>query len=268
MGKGSGSVTTFSSADGFITIGRHEEIVEAGAEVDIQLLGRDLRLADLVVIGSHCLGLDLLLGHLQEQGFTTRFLAVGSTAGLQAAQRGECDVAGIHLLDAASGQYNRPFLSAELELVPGYRRRQGIVFRRGDARFEGRSVEEAVAAAKSDPRCVMVNRNQGSGTRVLIDQLLAGSKPPGYAVQPRSHNSVAAAVAQGRADWGLAIVQVAERRGLGFLPYQMECFDFAVPKSRRERPALIAFCKLLDDPKIVAQLAEFGFEVEQKEAAK
>ena len=66
MGQGSGSVTTFSRADGFTTIGRHEEIVPAGTIVDVQLLGRELQLADLVVIGSHCIGLDYLLGELQQ----------------------------------------------------------------------------------------------------------------------------------------------------------------------------------------------------------
>jgi putative molybdopterin biosynthesis protein len=87
MGQGSGSVTTFSRADGFTTIGRHEEIVEAGTVVDVQLLGRELQLADLVVIGSHCIGLDYLLGELQQRGVRSKFLAVGSLAGLEAAKR-------------------------------------------------------------------------------------------------------------------------------------------------------------------------------------
>ncbi|HEV3059129.1 MAG TPA: molybdopterin biosynthesis protein, partial [Vicinamibacterales bacterium] len=104
MGQGSGSVTTFSRADGFATIGRHQEIVQAGTLVDVQLLGRELQLADLVVIGSHCIGLDYLLGELQQRGTRSKFLAVGSTAGLAAAKRGECDLAGIHLLDAATNQ--------------------------------------------------------------------------------------------------------------------------------------------------------------------
>ena len=125
MGQGSGSVTTFSRADGFATIGRHEEIVQAGTLVDVQLLGRELQLADLVVIGSHCIGLDYLLGELQQQGVRSKFLAVGSTAGLDAARRGECDVAGIHLLDPKTDQYNRPFLTPALDLIAGYGRAAG-----------------------------------------------------------------------------------------------------------------------------------------------
>src|SRR5258708_16000603 len=92
MGQGSGSVTTFSRADGFATIGRHEEIVQAGTIVSVQLLGRELQLADLVVIGSHCIALDYLLGELQRQGVRSKFLAVGSTPGLTAPKPRESDV--------------------------------------------------------------------------------------------------------------------------------------------------------------------------------
>jgi putative molybdopterin biosynthesis protein len=260
MGQGSGSVTTFSRADGFATIGRHEEIVQAGALVDVQLLGRDLQLADLVVIGSHCIGLDYLLGQLQQQGVRSKFLAVGSTAGLDAAKRGECDVAGIHLLDVKTNQYNRPFLTPVLDLVAGYGRAQGVVFRRGDRRFEGRTVRDAIADARQDPNCVMVNRNQGSGTRALIDRLLEGAKPAGHAVQPRNHNAVAAAVSQGRADWGVTLDIIARNAGLGFLPVQEERYDFVVPKLRANRPGVVAFARLLADPVTREALARLGMK--------
>jgi len=260
MGKGSGSVTTFSYADAFLTIGRHVEIVEAGQLVDVQLLGRDLRPADLVVIGSHCIGLDYLLGRLQDLGYRTKFLAAGSMAGLDAARRGECDLAGVHLLDPETGQYNLPFLSDDLDLIAGYGRLQGIVFRRGDARFEGREAQAAVAAVANDSACAMVNRNPGSGTRILIDRLLVGARPAGYAIQPRSHNAVAAAVAQGRADWGVAIRRVADQAGLGFLPLAHEQYDFVFPKSRAQRPAITAFRRLLADADVQRSLAERGLK--------
>jgi putative molybdopterin biosynthesis protein len=261
MGQGSGSVTTFSRADGFATIGRHEEIVPAGTTVDVQLLGRELPLVDLVVIGSHCIGLDYLLGELQRQGSRSKFLAVGSTAGLDAARRGECDLAGIHLLDPKTDQYNRPFLTPALDLVAGYGRLQGVVFRPGDERFEGRTARDAIAAASQDPMCVMVNRNQGSGTRVLIDRLLAGARPVGYAVQPRNHNAVAATISQGRADWGVTLQTIARNAGLGFLPLQDERFDFVVPKARAHRPGVMAFKKLLDNPLTRDALAGLGMKV-------
>jgi putative molybdopterin biosynthesis protein len=264
MGKGSGSVTTFSRADGFVTIDRHVEILEAGAVVNVRLLGRDLRVADIVVIGSHCVGLDFLLGQLQDRGFHTKFLAVGSTAGLEAAKRGECDLAGVHLLDAESGQYNRPFLTDDLELISGYGRMQGIVFRAGDERFARRTeAREAIDAIRGDSSCIMVNRNQGSGTRILIDQLLGSVHPSGYAVQARNHNAVAAAIVQERADWGVAIQTVAEQAKLGFLPLTKEHFDFVVPKSRSKNSAVVAFRELLADSAIQEKLTRLGFTVDR-----
>lgn len=258
MGKGSGSVTAFSRADGFITIGRHEEIVDAGTQVHVTMLAKDVTPADLVVIGSHCLGLDALLSQLQASGVRCKFLAVGSMAGLEAARRGECDLAGIHLFDPKTGQYNRPFLSDDLELLPGYGRLQGFVFRPDDSRFLGLTAEEAIQRAATDPSCVMVNRNAGSGTRVLIDLLLGGKRPPGYAVQARNHNGVAAAVAQHRADWGVAIYPAARRYGLAFLPLREEQFDFVVPKNRLDRPPVALFRNLLQSAPFREKLKELG----------
>ena len=178
-GKGSGAVTAFSQADGFITIEQHAESVAAGTPVEVQLIG-EAHLADLVVIGSHCVGLDVLISRLQAEGISVKALNVGSTGGLAAAKRGECDIAPIHLLDPDSGEYNRPFLTRELELVGGYRRLQGILYRKGDARFEGRSLDEAITVALTAPDCLMVNRNAGSGTRILTDRLLNGARPAGF----------------------------------------------------------------------------------------
>jgi putative molybdopterin biosynthesis protein len=104
----------------------------------------------------------------------------------------------------------------------------------------------------------MVNRNAGAGTRVLIDQLLAGKRPPGYGNQPRSHNAVAAAVAQARADWGVAIESVARLYGLGFLQLAPECYDFLVVERRRERPAVQAFLAALSDPNVRARIRALG----------
>ncbi len=261
MGKGSGSVTAFSYADGFVTIGQHDEIVEPDTPVAVQRLGEGLEPAALVAIGSHCVGLDYLLGELQARGMGVKALHVGSMGGLAAARRGECDIAGIHLMEPKTGEYNRPFLDASLALIPGYRRLQGIVYRPGDARFEGREIADALAAALADPACTLVNRNAGSGTRILIDRLLEGRQPRGYGVQTRSHNAVAAAVAQKRADWGLAIDTVAAQYGLGFIALQEEHYDFVVPRSRLERPAVAAFRALLEEPAVRERLQALGFRV-------
>ena len=181
-------MTAFSQADGFIVIGQHDESVAAGTPVEVQLIGR-AHLADLVIIGSHCVGLDVLIGRLQSEGISVKALNVGSTGGLAAAKRGECDIAAIHLMHPETGEYNRPFLTPALDLIPGYRRLQGIVYRKGDPRFEGRSLEDAICGAIAAPDCLMVNRNAGSGTRILTDRLLGGAKPAGYWSQPKSHNA-------------------------------------------------------------------------------
>jgi len=253
MGKGSGSVTAFSRADGFVRIPRNVEIVEAGEEVAVTLVGRELALADLVVVGSHCAGLDAIASALSGEGWTVKVLAVGSQAGLAAAARGECDVAPIHLLDPATGRYNAPFLGPGLRLLEGYRRMQGVVTRPD----ESRGVDELL----SDPTLRMVNRNRGSGTRVLIDQLLGARRPPGFAYEPRSHFAVAAAVAQKRADWGVTILPVARQTGLRFRPLQAEHYDFAVPEGRFDRPAVQALRRLLEPGSgLRRRLAELGFE--------
>jgi len=150
-------------------------------------------------------------------------------------------------------------MMAGLELVPGYRRMQGIVFRGGDRRFEGLSVEDAVCAALGDPECIMVNRNQGAGTRILIDRLLGTARPEGYWNQPRSHNAVAAAVAQHRADWGVTIAPVAHAAGLGFIPLAEEHYDFALVSARKERPAVQAFLESLASMETRAALEQAGF---------
>jgi putative molybdopterin biosynthesis protein len=261
IARGSGSVTSFSQADGFIAIDRHVESVAAETRVAVQLIGRSRRFADLVVIGSHCIGLDMIIERLQAEGLTVKAMSVGSTGGLAAARRGECDVAPIHLMDPVTGSYNAPLLSPDLELIAGYRRLQGIVFRTGDTRFEGRPARQAAEAAAADAGCLMVCRNPGSGTRVLIDRLLKGARPAGYWSQPKSHNAVAVAVAQGRADWGIAIQSVARQYGLGFLPLQDEHYDFAVPKARLDRPPMQCFRAVLGDPDVRAALAGLGFGV-------
>ena len=241
LGKGSGSITTFARADGFHAVDEAVERVDRGARVEVTLIGR-LRLPDLVVIGSHCTGLDMLLGELRRRGTTSKVIAAGSQAGLDAARREQCDIAGVHLLDEETNQYNAPFVTDRMELVPGYARRQGVVTRDG---VEGGR---------------LVNRNRGSGTRVLIEALLQGERPDGYSFDVRSHQAVAAAVKAGSADWGVCIENVAADAGLHFRFLAEERFDFVIPRSRLERPAVQAFVMLLQEPATIDALRERGFE--------
>ncbi|QDI81437.1 molybdopterin biosynthesis protein [Methylorubrum populi] len=264
--KGSGSVTAFSQADGFFAVPAARSGLEAGETVSVVHLGAGVRPPDLTIIGSHCIGLDRVVGLLAERGFRARTVWVGSAGGLAALRRGECDVAAMHLLDPETGRYNAPLLEPGMTLAPGWRRLQGVVFRPADPRFDGSSAEEAVRAALADPDSVMVNRNAGSGTRLLVDGLIGAARPPGFWNQPRSHNAVAAAVAQGRADWGVAIASVAEGYGLGFLPLAQEHYDFAYRIADREKPAVAAFLALLGTAEADAALESLGFEPGADEA--
>jgi putative molybdopterin biosynthesis protein len=258
-GKGSGAITSFAQADGFLRIEALADQMPAGTEAAVTLFTPHVRVPDLVVIGSHCVGLDLVTAPLARAGLLVRSIAVGSLGGLAAAQRGECDLAPIHLFDETTETYNTPYLVDGLELIPGWRRMQGIVFRAGDTRFEGLTAQAAVDAALADLSCLMVNRNQGAGTRILIDRLLGGARPDGYWNQPRSHNAVAAAVAQHRADWGMTIAPVAHAAGLGFIPLAEEHYDFALVAARRDRPAVQAFLTSLASPESRAALQRAGF---------
>ena len=258
-GKGSGAITSFAQADGFLKVDALADQMPAGTEAEVTLFTPHVRVPDLVIVGSHCTGLDLVTAPLARAGLSVRSIAVGSLGGLAAARRGECDLAPIHLFDEKSETYNTPFLAKGLELVPGWRRMQGIVFRPGDRRFEGLDAQGAVRAALADPACIMVNRNQGAGTRILIDRMLGENRPDGYWNQPKSHNAVAAAVAQHRADWGMTIAPVAHAAGLGFIPLAEEHYDFAVVMARKHRPAVQAFLAALasEESRVALQAAGF-----------
>jgi putative molybdopterin biosynthesis protein len=256
--KGSGSVTSFSQADGFVAIDALASALDAGAQVNVTLIGSAARAPDVVIMGSHDIALDAVVGELSGRGYSARVLAVGSQGGVAAAQRGECDIAPVHLIDPKSGRYNVHLATNGLRLIAGWKRMQGIMFRIGDARFEGRTADAALKAALADSSCLMVNRNAGAGTRALIDKLLNGARPAGYANQPKSHNAVAAAIAQNRADWGVGIAPVAKLYGLGLIPLSPEHYDFLLVESRSNRPGVRAFLAALRDETTRARIVALG----------
>ncbi len=258
--KGSGSVTAFSQAEGFLEIDALAGMLDAGTKARVTLIGESARAPDLVLTGSHDVALDIVVGALAERGFSARTIAVGSQGGVGAAQRGECDLAPVHLVDPKTGIYNEHLLMPGLALVKGWQRMQGFLFRTGDKRFEGKTAEQAVKSALADNSCLMVNRNAGAGTRILIDRLLGGQKPKGYSNQPKSHNAVAAAIAQSRADWGVAIEPVARLYGLGFLPIAPEHYDFLLVEARKERPAVQAFLAALKDERTRERIRLIGMQ--------
>src|SRR4029450_11010057 len=108
---------------------------------------------------------------------SARVMSFGVSGGVGAISRGECDVAPIHLMDPASGQYNKPLVGTGMSLVPGWGRLQGIFERRGEAGVEGHSAQEALKIVLEDSSALRINRNAGAGTRVLTDKLLDGARP-------------------------------------------------------------------------------------------
>ncbi len=265
LGSGSGSVSTFSRADGFVRIDRHTEYIPAGSAVQVHPLSDRIRPADLVTIGSHCVGLDWLGSELSARGFSVKSVHVGSRGGLAALARGEGHLAGTHLLDGATGIYNQSFLPPGVQILRGYGRRQGFVFRPGDVRFEGKSLGELKAAVHANG-VRMVNRNPGSGTRVLIDAFLnvsRGEEPAGYGATASSHHAVAAAVAQGRADWGLTLDSLAEASGLEFQFLQAERYDLVCRESEMELPAIQALLALFDEKTTGEALSALGLIVDE-----
>ena len=255
MLTGSGAITTFAEADGYIEIPEHVEMLGEGEEHEVVLLGETLQLADLTIIGSHCIGVDMLLSMLRER-IKPKVINVGSSGGLAAVRRGESDISGMHLVDEATGEYNLPFirrlgLEDRVYLVRGYFREQGIVVQKGNPRGIS-GVEDLLEGVR------FINRNPGSGTRVLLDLELGKlaeergvelrevtARITGYEIEAKSHSAVAAAVAHGRADAGIAIRTVAEQYGLDFIPLREEEYDFAIPKEKIEKREVQDFLSAL-----------------------
>jgi putative molybdopterin biosynthesis protein len=258
LAKGSGAISSFAQADGFLMIDALSDHLAEGSRSKVVLFDRDLRVPDLVIMGSHCVGLEIVVDAVAEMGFAVRVVPIGSMGGLAAAKRGECDIAPIHLMDPKTEVYNESFVGPDQDLVKGWRRMQGLIFRQDDSRFKGCTAAEVTSVALSDPACLMVNRNQGSGTRIMIDRLIGRLRPKGYWNQPKSHNAAAAAVAQHRADWGVAIEPVARAYGLKFLPIGEEHYDFAIPQNRRQNKSVQAFVDVLGSQDVLRGLHEAG----------
>jgi len=247
--SGSGAITSLALADGFIDIPQNQEFIEEGEIVRVKLFSPKFQAADLVFIGSHCIGLDILFGCLRRRTLTLSFKIInaGSIGGLQAVKRGEADVAGVHLLDELTGEYNLPFLdqygmAETAALIRGYKREQGFIVPKGNPK-EIRSFEDLLGRDIS-----FINRNLGSGTRLLIDLNLRKvaeakglnlsqltNRIRGYRMEARSHSAVALAVLNGKADVGFGIRTAAEIYGLDFIKVADEKYDFLIPKRRLER---------------------------------
>jgi putative molybdopterin biosynthesis protein len=257
--SGSGAITTLAEADGFIEVPENRTFLEENETVPVKLFSSELKPVDLMIIGSHCVGVDILLELLRKENpdVTSKVVNVGSSGGLAAIRRGEADIAGVHLLDEETGKYNTPFLKRysvdeKAVLVRGYNRQQGLIVAKGNPK----GIRQLQDILRKDVS--FINRNLGSGTRILLDMNLkkmakeagadfkeVASKIKGYQFEAKSHTSVALAVLQGKADVGLGIRAVADRYGLEFIFLADEEYDFAVQKKRLQKKSIQAFIDAL-----------------------
>ncbi|MCI0438014.1 MAG: molybdopterin biosynthesis protein [Chloroflexi bacterium] len=250
--RGAGVITSLSRADGLVRIPRFSEGVDAGQSVTVELL-RPIEQVEntIVAIGSHDLTLDLLASHLRRANprLSLSSSNVGSLGGLLALSRGEAHLAGSHLLDDSTGEYNISFIQRyvkgrEVVLMNLVRRVQGLIVPKGNPKSIASLHDLARVAAR------FVNRQRGSGTRVLLDYKLremglTPSQIAGYEREEYTHLAVAAAVAGGNADAGLGILSAARAMGLDFVPLLTEQYDLVIPTEHYEGELLQPLLSLI-----------------------
>ncbi len=252
--RGAGVIMSLVRADGLVIIPRFSEGVDAGATVDVELLASKEEISDAIVsTGSHDVVLDLLASELSRQnpGRNLASSNVGSLGGLLALSRGEAHLAGTHLLDESTGEYNLSYIRRHLKgipivLVALVGRVQGLLVPCGNPM----GITGLADLARED--VTFVNRQHGSGTRLLLDHLLGGADIPassirGYVREEYTHLAVAATVAGGNADAGLGILSAARAVGTDFIPLANEQYDLAIPTSFYEGEDLAPLLELIRD---------------------
>ncbi|MCR5664316.1 MAG: molybdopterin biosynthesis protein [Oscillospiraceae bacterium] len=239
--RGSGVVSSFVKADGLLEVPQGTEGFAAGENVRVRLLCPEEKLrSTLVVIGSHDPLLDELadLIHREDPRFYLSSSHVGSMGGIMAVRRGEAHAAGVHLLDAATGEYNRAYIRqvfprGGVRLVRCVGRLQGLMLQKGNPL----GLKSFTGLARDGLR--YVNRQKGSGTRVLMDYLcdqygVDRGAIRGYEREEPTHNAAAVQIASGSADAGMGIYSAARLYGLDFLPICTEEYDLLIPESAWE----------------------------------
>ena len=243
LSRGSGVVSSFMKADGILEVPQGLEGFEAGAEVTVRLLSPLEKLRNtLVVIGSHDPLLDEVADmlHLEDSSLFMSSSHVGSMGGIMAIRRGEAHAAGCHLLNTQDGSYNRSFMKkyfprGDVKLVRCVGRQQGLMVARGNPL----NIQKFSDIAAEGVR--YVNRQKGSGTRILTDYLckqenLDTSAIYGYDREELTHTSVAAQIVSDSADAGMGIYSAAKLYGLDFIPICIEEYDLIIPDHAWETP--------------------------------
>jgi putative molybdopterin biosynthesis protein len=259
LSKGAGVISSLVRADGIAHVPRFSEGLNMGDEIEVSLY-RTRREIDRAVLamGSHDPMLDLLSQHLMT-AHSIRLVSanVGSMGGLVALRRGEAHLAGSHLLDEETGEYNVRYVQQHLrkqpvKLITFAHREQGLIVPRGNPK--------GVQSLDDLPNLNYVNRQRGAGTRLLLDYELKqrGIAPEdvnGYEREEYTHLAVAAAVATGIADCGLGVRSAAIALDLDFVPVGWERYDLVIPERHMEHPGVQALVAMLENDNFLRDLA-------------
>ncbi len=265
LNRGAGVVSSFMKADGILRIPQGREGYEAGDQVQIRLLSPLEKLKNtLVVIGSHDPLLDEVgnLLHMADPGLYMSSSHVGSMGGIMAVRRGEAHAAGCHLLDTETGRYNVSFLrkyfpNGGVKLIRCVGRNQGLMVAAGNPL----GIRSFSDIARQGIR--YVNRQKGSGTRILADYLckengLVQDSIYGYDREELTHTSVAAQIAGGSADAGMGIYSAAKLYGLDFLPICIEEYDLLIPDGAYDTPLVQRLLAVLKSDAFRDKLMDMG----------
>jgi len=270
VGRGAGALMTLQRADGIVQVPAMSEGIAAGTEIDIKLLRSKNEIENTIVcIGSHDNALDVLANYLKKKfpSYSMSSAHVGSMGGIMAIKRSEAHVAGTHLLDEQSGEYNVAYImrflkDVPLKLINLVCREQGLIVRKGNPKYI-RTIEDLT---RDD--VVFINRQPGSGTRLLTDKCLRdkGMLPQsikGYDKEEFTHMGIASAVMSGAADTGMGILTAAIALDLEFIPVAKERYDLLIKKEHLDMPMLQAFLHIIrsDDEFRSAVLALGGYDI-------
>ena len=267
MSRGAGVITSLVQADGLALIPRGTQGLDAGEQVKVHLYRSKAELEKTIFcIGSHDLTLDLLSQFLAEQDRRLVSANVGSQGGLIALRRGEAHLAGSHLLNPETGEYNISYIRQYMPNIPVkvvalVGRDQGLMVKRGNPKGI-KSLRDL-----TDPHVQFVNRQRGAGTRVLLDYQLklmtiAAERIVGYSQEEYTHLGVATAIASGRADCGLGIAAAAQALDLEFIPLFQERYDLVIPRQFAEGDLLAPLFELLAERRFREAVSQLrGYDV-------
>ncbi len=269
--RGAGIITSLVRADGLVCIPRFSEGLHKGEKVLVELLHHPKEIENTIVaIGSHDLALDLLSNYLHKEHpeMSLSSANVGSLGGLLALKEEEAHLAGSHLLDEETGEYNLPYVrrllpDKKVVIVNLVYREQGLMVEKGNP--------EGISSLKDLLRedVSFVNRQRGAGTRILLDYKLRelGIDPrkiKGYERTEFTHLAVAAAILSGVADVGLGILAAARALDLDFIPLWKERYDLIIPQIHYESPLLEPLLEILHKPAFQMEVEALGgYDVSQ-----